>query len=240
LAPLLAFWLLGLLLGGCGSEQDLSATPPAQSKNLFANGSFEEGERPWWFFTDREYWAGFSITDAYAVEGRHSAHLALRARPQDQGTKIWGLIQEVMPPTNSPFKFLRLPKRLSGYYRVENWQRATEKQYLQFVLILWGDPDPSIRREPNIQIRYLLAGVSAQPIEISNARFVVLGPQEPPQGEWVHFERDLHKDFLELWGHVPQRVEKMRVLFEVRYDGKQAGAGEGTADVYFDGLYLGD
>ncbi len=68
----------------------------------------------------------------------------------------------------------------------------------------------------------------------------VIGPAEPSQGEWVHFERDLHQDFQELWGHVPQRVEKMRVLFEVRYDGKQRGHGEGQADVYFDELYLGE
>lgn len=233
----LALCALAAWLTGCSSGSQQTASPP-RGNNLFINGSFENGTQPWWYFDDRTYWAGFELSQKYAQDGQASAYLPLRADPHDTGTKIWGVIQEIQAP--SPLKTMPLPKRLSGFYRVENWKRATQRQYLQFVVILWGDPDPAVKNQPNIQIRYLLAGVPTKPISISNARFLVLGPEEPAQGQWVSFERDLHKDFQELWGHVPSSVEKIRVLFEVRYDGKQAGEGPGQADVYFDNLYLGD
>ena len=42
-----------------------------------------------------------------------------------------------------------------------------------------------------------------------------------------------------MWGAVPEGFDKMRVLFEVRYDEKQAGATPAEADVYYDDLYMG-
>ncbi len=205
----------------------LSGCRPAQP-NLLRNGSFEQGIAPW-FSLASENWAGFSITDRYAKDGRFSAYLALRADKNDHGAKVFGLIQELSPQ--------RFPKKLLGYYRVENWRRGTEKQYLQCVVIVWGDR--AVAQYQNIQIRYILTGIAEPPFAISNARFVFLGGREPTIGQWVHFQRDLHADLLQYWGHVPENFEKIRVLFEARYDDKELGT-ELAADVYYDALSLGE
>lgn len=194
--------------------------------NLLQNGSFEQGVEPW-FSLESENWAGFSLSDRYAVDGRFSAHLALRADKTDHRAKVFGMIQELSPK--------RFPKKLSGYYRVENWQRGTEKQYLQCVVIVWGDK--AVSQYQNIQIRYVLVGIVEPPFALNNGRFIFLGDREPTLGQWVRFERDLHSDFLQQWGHVPESFEKIRVLFEARYDDKEPGI-ELSADVYFDALSL--
>jgi hypothetical protein len=217
---LCALALVCVVLGLSGCQ---SAEP-----NLLRNGSFEQGVEPW-FSLESEHWAGFSRSDRYAVDGRFSAYLALRADPEDHGAKVFGLIQELRPK--------RFPKRLSGYYRVENWRRGTAKQYLQCVIIAWGDR--AVSQYSNVQIRYILAGLTEPPFAINNARFVFLGDREPIQGRWVRFERDLRSDFLQQWGHIPENFEKIRVLCEARYDDKEPGTVV-SADVYYDALYLGD
>lgn len=204
----------------------LSGCQPAQP-NLLQNGSFEQGVEPW-FALESENWAGFALSDRYAVAGKFSAYLALRANREDRGAKAFGLIQEISPK--------RFPKRLSGYYRVESWQRGSAKQYLQGVVIVWGDK--AVSQYQNIQIRYVLGGIAEPPFAMANGRFIFLGGREPTLGRWVRFERDLHLDFLQYWGHIPKSFEKIRVLFEARYDDKEPGT-ELSADVYFDALYLG-
>jgi hypothetical protein len=142
---------------------------------------------------------------------------------------VFGVVQEVSPD--------HFPEVLSGNYYVDDWTKGTPKQYLQFVVIVFGAtnlPGGFV----NHQIRYPLAGINAEPFAISNAKFRFVGTEEPTTGQWVHFERPIARDFEELWGAVPQGFEKIRVLFEVRYDDKTAG-GEGKADVYYDDLYLG-
>lgn len=215
---LLAIALIAIGLSGC---------TPAQP-NLLQNGSFEQGVEPW-FSLDSESWAGFSITDRYAHDGRFSAYLALRASKEDHGAKVFGLIQELSPKKS--------PKKLSGYYRVENWLRGAEKQYLQCVVIVWGDK--AISQYQNIQIRYILTGITEPPFVIANGRFVFIGDREPTLGQWIHFERDLHSDFLQYWGHIPESFEKIRVLFEARYDGKEPNTAL-SADVYYDALFVGE
>ena len=91
----------------------------------------------------------------------------------------------------------------------------------------------------NVQIAYVLGGVTRPPLSIGNRRFVMLGPQEPKQDEWLRFERDLHSDFKEHYGKVPTRFSKLRVLFEVRFDGRSQTEPETGARVYYDDLYLG-
>jgi hypothetical protein len=140
---LCALALVCVLIGLSGCQ---SAEP-----NLLRNGSFEQGVEPW-FSLESEHWAGFSRSDRYAVDGRFSAYLALRADPEDHGAKVFGLIQELRPK--------RFPKRLSGYYRVENWRRGIAKQYLQFVVIVWGDR--AVSQYSNVQIRYILAGLTSR------------------------------------------------------------------------------
>jgi hypothetical protein len=197
-------------------------------QNILKNGSFEEGKDPW-FHLSSENWNGFELSDRYAVDGRYSLYLPLRGELGSEGIQIFGAIQEVSPP--------EFPNRISGYYRVENWNQGTKKQYLQFVVIIWNDPD--VPQYPNIQIRYILAGVTSPPFNINNGRFIFLGGEEPKQSTWIPFQRDLRADFIEKWGHVPRGFKKIRFLFETRYDYKIPEEGNIHADVYFDQLYLG-
>jgi hypothetical protein len=147
-------------------------------------------------------------------------------------------VQEVAPS--------EFPELISGYYRVENWLRGTPKQYLQFVVILFAPTNLTKDKEgaaltapfSNYQIRYPLAGISEEPFLIANAFFKFLGTEDPRQGEWVYFESNIKQDFQELWGAVPEGYSKIRVLFEVRFDDKEAGS-PAEADVYYDDLYMG-
>ena len=49
----------------------------------------------------------------------------------------------------------------------------------------------------------------------------------------------MRQDFIDLWGGVPKDFTKIRVLFEVRCDGKTPAEGPLEADVYYDDLYMG-
>lgn len=229
---------LGLLLlaaacGGGDSEPhqlpslcDAGPQPPPPTDNVFANPSFEDGAAPWCFLKP----PAFILSQDFAHSGKTSARLPFQASESEEGNKIAYLVQEI--------EVEDLPEVLSGYYRVENWNKGTEKQYLQFVVIVWGaDNAPSGFQ--NHQIRYLLAGIDSPPFAIGNAHFVFLSRDDPPTGEWVHFERNLRDDFESLWGDVPEGIDYIRLLFEVRYDDKAVGEGPLGADVYYDDLYFG-
>jgi hypothetical protein len=204
--------------------------PPPQKKNLFVNGSFEAGAEPWFWIKTSPSWSGFSISSDMAFEGKHAAFLSMRSGQPYRKTAVYGLVQEVAPP--------EFPSVISGYYYVKNWKRGTPKQYLQFVVIVLlpkGHP-----AGPNVQIRYILAGIDTPPFSIGNARFIYLGEGEPEIGAWIPFRRNLAEDFRQQWGRVPYEFEKLRCLFEVRYDGLPPDAPEVVGDVYYDALYLGD
>ncbi len=208
------------VISGCSGQKD--------PLNVFLNGSFEEGADPWFFLKDRPYWKGFSISRADAKTGNASARILVDGGPEESGTKVYGLIQEV-----SPRKF---PDLISGHYKIKNWRRGTPKQYLQFVVIVWGDPAAKF---PNHQIRYILAGSDEPPITIQNARFMVLGTREPEVGKWIRFERAVSEDFKNQWGWTPSGYQKIRVLFEARYDEKEKNSEPVVAEVYFDDLFFG-
>ena len=214
--------VLGLiLLAACGGS-----SAGTDGGNVFANPGFEDGSDPWFSLEPPE----FVVYDGVAHSGEASAYLPLRASADETDNKIIYLVQEVQPE--------ELPEVISGYYRVENWNKGTNKQYLQFAVILFG-VDNLPGGYVNHQIRYLLSGIREPPFAIANAEFVFIDREEPRQGEWVYFERNLREDFERLWGAVPQGFENVRVLFEVRYDDKKAGEGPLGADVYYDELYLG-
>ena len=219
IATLLAFTLI---TAACAAGRE-----PEPAGNLLGNPGFEDGADPWFSLKPPNFTV--SIKDV-AHSGSASALLRMRAQPEDEGTKVFYLVQEV-----NPGEFLEL---ISGYYRVDHWVRGTKKQYLQFVVIVFGADDLS---PPflNHQIRYLLAGIENEPFAIGNARFVLLGKEDPAPGQWVSFRRNLRQDFQQLWGAVPERFENIRLLFEVRYDDKAAGEGPIEADVYYDDLYMG-
>lgn len=203
-----------------------SLVSPPSTDNVFPNPGFEDGTEPWCSLKP----PAFAISQDVAHSGKSSAYLPFRADESEADNKIFYLVQEI--------DLHELPEVISGYYRVENWQKGTEKQYLQFVVILFGASNAPTGAG-NHQIRYLLSGIAAPPFQIGNAKFVFLSRDEPPVGEWVRFERNLREDFEKFWGAIPVNFEKIRVLFEVRYDDKQIGEGPVAADVYYDDLYLG-
>lgn len=194
--------------------------------NQFANPGLEDGADPWFSLRSPD----FIVSEKIARSGQASALLELRAQAGEDGTKISYLVQEIQPE--------EFPEVMSGSYRVERWVPGTEKQYLQFAVIAFGAQNlPG--GYPNHQIRYILAGIDEEPFAIANTRFVFLGTEDLPVGEWVEFQARVRDDFQRLWGAVPEGYEKIRVLFEVRYDDKALGEGPLEADVYYDDLYSG-
>lgn len=218
---------LGLILSGSGP----SFSP---ENNLFLNAGFESttadgtpDPSPW---TTLSGDSGFVISDDHAHTGTSSALLHMDDPVDAEGGKVYYLVQEVTPED--------FPDYLEGYYRVENWNRGTAKQYLQFVVIAFS-PTNFPDYAQNYQIRYPIAGIGWQPFELRNAYFEFLNTDDPVEGEWVKFSAPIRDDFKRLWNAVPEDFEYLRLLFEVRWDSKVAGDGAPTADVYYDDLYIG-
>lgn len=226
---LLAVAVLGGACANGAANRSAAGSAVDVAANLLVNGGFEAGPDPWISLSTSAWGKPFSVSSRVAHSGAHSAQLELRAPGGASGAKVFGVVQEITPD--------HFPEVISGYYYVGDWLKSTRKQYLQFVVIAFGATNlPG--GYANHQIRYPLAGIDEEPFAIANARFLFLTRDEPPRGQWVHFERGVADDFRELWGAVPQDFEKLRILFEVRYDDKPVGA-EGKADVYYDDLYLG-
>lgn len=217
------------------SAQNRAQNPPLalSPQNLLQNPSFEAGRDPWWSFAgpDRTNWADFAVVTDRSHWGQRSARLDLTSEGYSEDTRIYGAIQEFAPDA--------LPRRLAGWYRVESWQRGATNQYLQVVVVV-SDPANLRRGKLSMQLSYVLAGISKPPFASLNRSFEFLGPKEPVEGEWLLFERDLHADFLKHYGVVPEGFSSVRVLFEVRFDGRDPVTDEEAgARVWFDDLYLG-
>jgi hypothetical protein len=217
---------------GDGVSPTGSAVAPPLEGSLLANPGFEEGEAPW---ASLESWGThFAVSDAFVHSGTKSAYLALRSEGAEaEAARVFGVEQEITPD--------EFPDVLSGYYYVDRWEPGTPKQYMQFVVIVFGADNipPEVASATNHQIRYILAGVDSQPIQISNAKFVMVGTGPPKQGEWVHFQRNMRQDFQELWGDVPEGYDFIRILFETRWDDRASTDAASAADVYYDDLYAG-
>ncbi len=226
-AAVLGVAIIALVLGSCDDGGGAG-----DAGNLFANPSFEDGEAPW---VSLDSWGThFAVSDSFARSGEHSALLQLRTEgAEGRLARVFGVVQEIAPE--------EFPEVLSGNYYVDRWEQGTPKQYLQFVVIAFNSENipAEVASATNHQIRYILAGVDAQPIQISNARFVMVGSGAPKQGEWVHFERDIRRDFEELWGEAPRGFSRLRILFETRWDERAPTAPPSEADVYYDDLYVG-
>jgi hypothetical protein len=229
--------------GTPSAEPCVPQTPPEGQANLFHNPGFEEGKEPWCSLHVGEV-PSFEVSQDFAHSGESSAYLQMRVPAEEVGgAKVFYLVQEV--------KAEEFPEMISGYYRVENWSKGTPKQYLQFVVIACrqvvrqgtlvhcGAGATNLPGDYSHQIRFPLAGISENPFQIENAFFVFLTKEEPVTGEWVYFERNIKQDFEELWGAAPEGYEFLRILFEVRYDDKEAGPVPAEADVYYDDLYMG-
>lgn len=210
---------------GTGKDRAAPEAILPSHSNLLRNPGFEDGDDPWIFLFPE---APFRRSEQAPHGGRFSALLEVRGSAEERGARVYMATQDVS--TRS------FPEFIAGYYRVENWRKNTPLQYVQFVVVVFHARD--LGNYANHQIRYVLAGIDREPFAIRNARFVFLRSEEPVQGEWVPFRRNLRDDFKKLWGRVPEDFGKIRVLFEARYDGKAEGPVT-SGDVFYDDLYLG-
>jgi hypothetical protein len=241
IAMLFVAMLFLVLAASCGDDGDGSAgesPTPEGDGNVFENGGFEEGREPWFSLvneSDDNAWVkDFTVSQAQAHSGSSSAFVELDSA--DEGileARRYGVVQEVVPD--------EFPEVITGCYYVEKWEHGTPRQYAQVAVIAFESetvPNELIAAN-NFQMRYVLFGVQNPPIEIRNARFVMAGRGEPAVGEWVCFELDVRNDFQELWGVVPSGYQKIRVLFEVNWDGRDPTDPPAIGDVYYDDLYFG-
>jgi hypothetical protein len=218
----------GAASGACGTE----------GGNVFANGGFEEGEEPWHSKDTPNWGEPFSVSDAQTHGGEGAALLNLRADPE-LDILVVGVVQDVAPE--------KFPEIVSGYYYVENWEKSTDIQYLQFAIIVdQATNQPEIASNnatpiTNHQMRFFLTSNTPDDltVQISNAKYVVIDSEEPATGRWVYFERNLCDDFQTNWGDVPEGFAKLSFFFEARYEARPADSGPTSADVYYDDLYLG-
>lgn len=253
--------MLSLLLAASlitAQPETAERASPDEPKNLLVNPSFEEPVPPqaqpvdphvigeWWSFAgpERPYWRHFEVSDDEAVEGDKSVRLTLDSEGYDGKTLIVGATQNV--------KADDMPDELSGYVRVDNWKRGTMRQYVQIVVIVWNVSDnlPADVQARNYQIAYTFAGIEQPPFRIDNRKFLfprgelidLQGPDgNPVEGEWRRFDLNPRADFQKFWGVDPSDFEYLRVLYEVRYDGRQANLEPPAhAVVHWDDLYFGD
>ncbi len=209
---------------GCEKEKSSSAA------NLLENPGFETGNAGWEWLDWSKAWGPFEISDKFAYSGEKSAYLELDVKAGDSGKKqIRGLMQSIKPD--------KFPAVASGWYRIENWKRGVDRQYVQFVVIAWK----KYKGFSNYQLRYVLDGVNRKPLGIGNARYTILSKApEPETGKWVRFELPIREDFSKLWGKVPDNYEKLNFFYEARFERYPKGAEHIRADVYFDDLYIGE
>ena len=228
---LLATTCLALLalaiVAGCGGDGDGNGN----GDNLIANPGFEDGASGWQTRSD-----SLVVSEEQAASGNASGLLEMRATADSPTTLNFTAFQE--------FTVDKIPERMTAEYFVDNWVRGTENQYIQVSVIITGSgpgmPEcPPGHPCPNIQLRYILGGVTREPVGVANAQFIFVGGEEPPLGEWTHFETDVLFDAAEYWGTLPSVIEKVRVQFEVRYDSRDLDEAPLEADVYLDDVYLG-
>jgi len=241
LAALAAAAALPAALACAGILGAQPATPRGFHGNLLANPGFEDGAEGWSYPVESPYWGSFEVVESPVRSGRRAAHLRLRADREDgtRATHILGVMQEPRPE--------RFPDVVGGFYRVEGWQKGADVTdlYLQMVAIVWtGEAqaivNPQSPRGPlnNYQIRFYLAGISEPPFLVANARVLFVSKRQPEPGRWTYFEIPLRQHFEQQWGRVPANYDRLRLLFEARWDNRPPGS-RVEADAYFDDLFAG-
>ncbi len=240
--PVLAILLLGV--SGCGGRfASQPRVPPGFHGNLLENPGFESGEAGWSYPMESPYWGKYEVVESPVHSGRRAAHLRLRAGREDRSNATWieGVMQEPAPE--------RFPDVMGGFYRVDTWEKDADELhlYLQAVAIV-GTPDAASVIDPanpaanaglgNYQLRFYLAGISDPPFLLRNAKVAFVAKGGPELGRWTYFEIPLRAEFDRQWGAVPAGYDKLRVLFEARWDNRPPGS-RVEADAYFDDLFLG-
>jgi hypothetical protein len=215
--------------------------PPGFHTNLLVNPGFEAGTEGWSYPVESPYWGSFEVVESPVHSGRRAAHLRLRADREDRtsAVHILGVMQELRPE--------RFPDVVGGYYRVEGWEKGADVTdlYLQMVAIVWTDEASAVVNPGgpksalnNYQLRFYLAGVSEPPFLVGNAKLLFVTKQQPEPGRWTYFEIPLRQRFEEQWGRVPSNYDRLRLLFEARWDNRPAGS-KIAADAYLDDLFAG-
>jgi len=224
--------------GGSGTKRDAPAPtgdPHLDPRvvtdttgNFLENPGFEDGSAGWKWLDWSNDWAPFDIGEGRVASGTKAAHLAVRGEPGGPPTRVFGLVQELAPTA--------FPTRISGRYYVERWAPGTAKKAYTQVVIIAMQPRGDL---PSMQLRYVLEGVTEQPYNMSNARYVFVHRRTQPELErWIDFALDVQGDYRRLWGEVPRDGTPFRVLFEARYDDKPLD-GAVTNDVWYDDLFVG-
>ncbi len=214
----------------CGNAVALNASAASQA-NLLTNPSFEKGRQGWEWRQKNPHWNNFELSPDQGLQSGKAALMPMRYQADKPSPAVWGLVQK---------KSIReLPRELSFSYRVENWQRAVPRQYIQVVVMIHDDKLVSRLQHNTMQLRYIVAGTAAPPYEnIVNARYVMAGTREPFQGRWIQFKADLPRDFKRVWGWAPKDFSALEIFFEVRYDDAVEGSVRPRADVYWDEIKL--
>ena len=230
---------LALALGGLALAAGCQHLAP-EAPNALLNPGFEDGREGWSWRDKSPYWSDFQIAEEPVRRGTKAAHLSLRheAGAEDRPVAVFGVVQELPPEI--------VPEVVGGWVRVERWEKGSETAhlYLQLVAIVWGDPrTPRIvfpQRPPrslrNFQLRYYLWGAERPAFRLGNGRVIFVTHDQPPLGEWLHFEVPLREDLMRYWQVVPEGHERISLLFEARWDNLRPGETV-AADVFFDDLY---
>ncbi len=197
--------------------------------NLVLNPSFEDDTA--WSSRQHPGWHRFAVTEKQAHSGNRSAQTVLEKNPVTEGAQIWGAVQE--------FKIPKLPRKIGVWYRIENWKLAVPKQYVQIVVMVHDKRLEKLTTQPQMQVRYILAGLSGPPYPAPvNGRYLMAGPKKPKQGRWVYFEADLVEDFIRAWGWYPDNFKKMEVFLEARYDDPVPEGVAISGEVFWDDVVL--
>jgi hypothetical protein len=230
---LAAVCFLALVGAACGDDDDGgdgSSPTGDPAANLLANPGFEEGQEAW---QSRSRPAVISSDQHFS--GDTSGWVSLDATEDSGPNEAEWLVQDITTDA--------IPERLSLNYFVDEWVRATDKQYIEVAITVIGGvrgmPICPGGPCPNIQVRYVLAGVTAPPGDILNAQWIFSGDTDPVLGEWTAFEANVLDDFRSLWDTLPEEIETVRIQFEARFDDRELDELPLQVDVYVDDLYLG-
>ncbi len=222
------------------------APTPLLVGNQLRNPGFEEDTEGWGEGGDRKL-VDFELATAPVHAGHRSAYFLASWQPGDQErpVRFVSAPQEISPT--------RFPDRVAGWYRVERWEDVPESGILQLqiIVVAAGDPrtpeivashhpaDTEISPElNNLQVRYQLAGPAEEPDDGGNVKTAIIAHGPPELATWVHFDLPVKSDFERLWGTLPEKYQKLGVIFGVRWDDKPEGAAL-HADVYYDDLFFG-
>lgn len=227
------FWLLmpwliigAALASGCNGGGD-----SIDENNLVVNPGFEDGATGWDALSGE-----LNITSEQSSSGGSSMLIEMRETVESPSHFLVAAFQEISPG--------EVPESLSFEYLVGHWLKGTERQYLEAsVVVTSSDPRmpacPGGGPCPNIQLRYILGGVSVDPDSIGNVRYLFPGEENPAIGEWVSFETNFREDLAAVWGIAPEQVTKVRLQFEARFNGRSPSEGPLEADFYIDNVYFG-